>query len=192
VCRRVVAASTQSLHFSLPSPANVIHASLSRRPHCSGTVVPRPKRILQNTKSCRLAVLCGRELNPPKQQISACRTAPVRAGFPARTGEAYCLSGRQVHSKRTHSRYTQREHGRRKRAQRKHAQRQRKARAGAPPRCVCCFVLLEPTRMLYRVPRVSPGVTAPIRSLPSRATPPPPLPYRPLQSLSVAFIGSRA
>jgi len=27
---------------------------------------------------------------------------------------------------------------------------------------VCCFVLLEPTWMLYRVPRVSPGVTAPI------------------------------
>ena len=33
------------------------------------------------------------------------------------------------------------------------------------PLCsVCCFVLLEPTWMLYRVPRVSPGVTAPIRA----------------------------
>ena len=48
---------------------------------------------------------------------------------------------------------------------------------------MCCSVLLEPTWMLYRVPRVSPGVTAPIlRSPPSRATPGPPLPYRPLQS----------
>ena len=42
-------------------------------------------------------------------------------------------------------------------------------------KCVCCFVLLVPTRMLYRVPRVSPGVTAPIlRSLPSQTTPGPP------------------
>ena len=32
----------------------------------------------------------------------------------------------------------------------------------ARSRSLCCFVLLEPTWMLYRVPRVSPGVTAPI------------------------------
>ena len=33
---------------------------------------------------------------------------------------------------------------------------------------VCCFVLLVPTWLLYRVPRVSPGVTAPnLRLLPS-------------------------
>ena len=49
---------------------------------------------------------------------------------------------------------------------------------------VCCFVLLIPTPMEYRVPRVNPGVTAsklfpPL--LPSLATPGPPLPYRPLQ-----------
>jgi len=53
-------------------------------------------RILQNIKSCRLLVLFGRELNLPKHQISACLTAPVRSDFPARTGEAYCLSGRQI------------------------------------------------------------------------------------------------
>ena len=44
---------------------------------------PPPARILQNIESCRLFVLCGRELNPSKQQISACLTAPVRADFPA-------------------------------------------------------------------------------------------------------------
>ena len=55
---------------------------------------------------------------------------------------------------------------------------------------LCCFVLLEPTWMLYRVPRVSPGVTAPIlRSLPSRATPGPPLPYRPLQNAGYYYPG---
>ena len=30
-----------------------------------------------------------------------------------------------------------------------------------PPTIRCCFVLLEPTPKVYRVPRVSPGVTAP-------------------------------
>ena len=50
---------------------------------------------------------------------------------------------------------------------------------------MCCFVLLAPTPEEYRVPRVSPGVTAsklfpPL--LPSLATPGPPLPYRPLQN----------
>ena len=40
---------------------------------------------------------------------------------------------------------------------------------------LCCFVLLVPTWLLYRVPRVSPGVTAPnLRLLPSLATPVPP------------------
>ena len=40
---------------------------------------------------------------------------------------------------------------------------------------VCCFVLLVPTPLVYRVPRVSPGVTAPkLRLLPSLATPVPP------------------
>ena len=58
---------------------------------------------------------------------------------------------------------------------------------------VCCFVLLEPTWMLYRVPRVSPGVTAPIlRSPPSRATPGPPLPYRPLQSARLLLSGAHS
>jgi len=51
---------------------------------------------------------------------------------------------------------------------------------------LCCFVLLEPTWMLYRVPRVSPGVTAP-SSPPSRATPGPPLPYRPLPVQSARY-----
>ena len=64
------------------------------------------------------------------------------------------------------------------------------SRPGAGP--VCCFVLLEPTWMLYREPRVSPGVTAPIlRSPPSRATPAPPLPYRPLQSARYYYLGSQ-
>ena len=50
---------------------------------------------------------------------------------------------------------------------------------------VCCFVLIEPMPEKYRLPRVSPGVTAsklfsPL--LPSLATPGPPLPYRPLQN----------
>ena len=41
--------------------------------------------------------------------------------------------------------------------------------------CVCCFVLLVPTWLLYRVPRVSPGITAPnLRLLPSLAMPVPP------------------
>ena len=44
-----------------------------------------------------------------------------------------------------------------------------------PTLSVCCFVLLVPTWLLYRVPRVSPGVTAPnLRLLPSLATPVPP------------------
>ena len=61
---------------------------------------------------------------------------------------------------------------------------------GRPTVCVCCFVLLEPTWMLYRVPRVSPGVTAPmLRSPPSRATPGPPRPYRPLQSARYHYPG---
>jgi len=52
----------------------------------------------------------------------------------------------------------------------------------------CCFVLLIPTPEEYRVPRVNPRVTAsklfpPL--LPSLATPGPPLPYRPLQSVPV-------
>ena len=49
---------------------------------------------------------------------------------------------------------------------------------------LCCFVLLEPTCMLYRVPSVSPGVTAPILcSPPSRATP------RASLSLSLSLAG---
>jgi len=43
----------------------------------------------------RLFVLCGRELNPPKQQIPA-RTAHVRADFPARTGDAFACPGRKI------------------------------------------------------------------------------------------------
>ena len=55
---------------------------------------------------------------------------------------------------------------------------------------MCCFVLLAPTPEEYRVPRVSPGVTAsklfpPL--LPSLATPGPPLPYRPLQNARYAL-----
>ena len=43
---------------------------------------------------------------------------------------------------------------------------------------------------MYRVPRVSPGVTASIlRSPPSRAMPAPPLPYRPLQSARYYYPG---
>ena len=48
-----------------------------------------PLRILQNIKSRRLFVLCGRELNHPNQQTLAWLTAPVRAGSAARTGDRF-------------------------------------------------------------------------------------------------------
>ena len=48
---------------------------------------------------------------------------------------------------------------------------------------VCCFVLLVPTPLALRVPRVSQGTPHPncFRLLPSLAMPVPPSPCRPLQ-----------
>jgi len=60
-----------------------------------------PLRILQNIKSRRLFVLCGRELNHPNQQTLAWLTAPVRAGSAARTGGRLCdenATGQSVHA----------------------------------------------------------------------------------------------